>query len=584
MNRCFLLLAVAAIGSPASAACILHKIGELPVTMDGLTPTVAVKINGADARMIADSGSWFGQLTPQAAARLKLRIGPLESGDIEGLGGVEQAEEATTKDFAILGYTFHDAIFVVASPQLAPLDGLIGNNLLSVADTEFDLANGAIRLFKPVGCSQNTNLAYWAAQTGAYGSVPMPAAAAPDFKILIHVQVNGHDMTAIVDSGAYRSYISRDAARTAGVTVNTAGVRTAGVGYGVGRHPVNSWPATFQTFRIGDEEVKHAVLEIGDGQLSDADMLIGADFLLSHRVYIANSEHKLFFSYLGGPVFNLDQAPTAKGAGAPAPPAAAVAGAPTDSPADAASLSRRGAAFAARRDYVDAIADFTRAAALEPASAQPLYDRGMAHWRNGDPAAARADFDAALKLDPKQGDALLARGELRLDAKDDGGATADFDAARQIDPDDLLAIGAAYAEAGRFEPALAAYDQWIAVNPRAQPAAGAFNGRCWTRVMWGKDLDQALADCDSAVRREGDNPAFLDTRGYAFLRLGQAQKAISDYDAALHINPKQASSLYGRGVAELRLGRKSQGDADIAAAIALAPGLPAWAKAKGFAP
>src|SRR5580693_9468153 len=102
MNRCFLLLAVAAIGSPASAACILHKIGELPVTIDGLTPTVAVKINGADVRMIAGSGSWFGQLTPQAAGRLKLRSGPLESG-IEGLGGVAQAGEATTKDFAILG-------------------------------------------------------------------------------------------------------------------------------------------------------------------------------------------------------------------------------------------------------------------------------------------------------------------------------------------------------------------------------------------------------------------------------------------------------------------------------------------------
>jgi len=588
MNRWFQLLAAATIGAsasaPASAACILHKIGELPVTMDGLTPTVTVKINGAEARMIADSGSWFGQLTPQAAARLKLRIGPLEGSEIEGLGGVEQAGEAQTKDFTLPGYTtFHDIDFVVASPQLAPLDGLIGNNVLGFADTEFDLANGVIRLFKPVGCSQTTNLAYWAAQTGAYDSVPMPAAAPPDFKILVHVQVNGHDMTAIVDSGADRSYISRDAAKTAGVTVNGAGVRTAGVGYGVGRHPVNSWTATFQTFRIGDEEVNHAVLEIGDGQLSDADMLLGEDFLLSHRVYVANSEHKLFFSYLGGPVFNLGQAPTAKGAGV-APPAAAGAGAPTDSPADAASLSRRGAAFAARRDYVDAIADFTRAAALEPASARPLYDRGMAHWRNGEPAAARADFDAALKLDPKAGDALLARGELRLDAKDDAGAAADFDAARLINPDDLLAIGADYAEAGRFEPAMAAYDQWIAANPRAQPAAGAFNGRCWTRVMWGKDLDRALADCDTAVRREGDNPAFLDSRGYAFLRLGQAEKAISDYDAALHVNPKQASSLYGRGVAELRLGRKSQGDADIAAATVLAPGIPTWAKAKGFAP
>ena len=32
-------------------------------------------------------------------------------------------------------------------------------------------------------------------------------------------------------------------------------------------------------------------------------MLLGADFLRSHRVLVANSQRKLYFTYSGGPVF-----------------------------------------------------------------------------------------------------------------------------------------------------------------------------------------------------------------------------------------------------------------------------------------
>jgi hypothetical protein len=60
----------------------------------------------------------------------------------------------------------------------------------------------------------------------------------------------------------------------------------------------------------------------------DVDMLIGADFFLSHRIYVANSQRKLYFTYNGGPVFNLtaepqgpdnDRAPNSPVPGSPPP-------------------------------------------------------------------------------------------------------------------------------------------------------------------------------------------------------------------------------------------------------------------------
>jgi hypothetical protein len=38
-------------------------------------------------------------------------------------------------------------------------------------------------------------------------------------------------------------------------------------------------------------------------------MLLGADFLRSHRVLVAHSQRKIYFTYAGGPVFQLNRPP-----------------------------------------------------------------------------------------------------------------------------------------------------------------------------------------------------------------------------------------------------------------------------------
>jgi hypothetical protein len=73
---------------------------------------------------------------------------------------------------------------------------------------------------------------------------------------------------------------------------------------------VQTWIAPFASFRIGDEEIRNTHLRIGDTGLRDVDMLIGADFFLSHRIYVASSQHKLYFTYNGGPVLIGDPFPS----------------------------------------------------------------------------------------------------------------------------------------------------------------------------------------------------------------------------------------------------------------------------------
>ena len=94
------------------------------------------------------------------------------------------------------------------------------------------------------------------------------------------------------------------------------------------------------------------------------------------------------------------------------------------------------------------------------------------------------------------------------------------------------------------------------------PTPGA---RCWVRAVDGRELQQALSDCNQALKIKPGSADVLDTRGVVYLKLNQNDNALKDFDAALKLEPKLASSLYGRGVIRLRKGDRG-GDADINAA------------------
>jgi len=68
------------------------------------------------------------------------------------------------------------------------------------------------------------------------------------------------------------------------------------------------------------------------------------------------------------------------------------------------------------------------------------------------------------------------------------------------------------------------------------------------------------------VRLEPNTAATFDSRGVAYLKLGQWAAAIADYDAALRLNPKLPTALYGRGFARTKMGDLTRGKSDVAAA------------------
>ncbi|MGH7023302.1 MAG: aspartyl protease family protein [Caulobacteraceae bacterium] len=569
-----LLTLVLSVGQ-ASAHCSLDRFAELPVTMSNLRPLITAKINGADARFTIDSGAFYSTLDPAAAARFHLRLEPVTNLVLYGVGGSTGVSVTTVRVFTIAGVPVKNVQFLVPESLMGDeTAGLLGQNVLDIGDVEYDFANGVMRLMRASGCGGKL-LAYWLKPGESYGLVDLEPMSRGSSFAIGRVTVNGVRLRALFDTGASTSVLTMAAARRAGIAPEV--MTDIGMTGGIGRRMIHTWITPVASFEIGGETIKNTRLRVSDMPGADTDMLIGADFFLSHHVYVANSQTKLYFTYNGGPVFRLDT---------PSPEAEPTSGAQAE---DASTYARQGAALASRQQYAAAVDDFSRAITLAPNEADYRLRRGEALAALKKEPLAIADLNAALKLAPRDAAIRMARAELRLAAHspDKTAARADLDAASNVlakQADERLELGRLYYQTDAAGEAVGQYDLWLASHRQDARVAYARGERCWVGALLGADLKKAVADCNAALKARSNDPAILDSRGLARLRLGDYDQAIADYDLVLAAKPKTAWSLYGRGLAEIRKGATARGKADIAAALAIDPDIAKTAAGYGIAP
>jgi tetratricopeptide (TPR) repeat protein len=553
MNRSIAFAALALTVAPAWAAdCTVGRLAELPVTMYRTRPVVTGTINGVEARFLVDSGAFFSMMSRDTVNKNQLKLFPLPSNmRVRGVGGAATDAQVTkVKQLTLVGFPgpVANVDFIVGgnSTVFSGIDGLIGQNLIGTNDTEFDLANGHLRLMRSKDCGERS-LAYWAGDKPV-GVVRIDERTLLEPHLIGRATINGVQIRVMFDSGASRSVLSKKAAERAGMTMDHENMDAAGLSAGIGNRMVETSIARFDVFDIGGEQIKNARLLVGD--LGPREMLLGADFFLSHRIYVATKQNKIYFTYNGGRVFDLGQRSTE------ATTAATQA-------LDAEGYRRRGSASAGRGDHAAAIADFDRAIELEPNNAETFYQRGMSKRDSRQGLQAMTDFNEALRLKPDHSSALMARGQMQLAINAVARADADFDALEAQSPNDpalALNIARTYAATRHYDEAIARFDRWLTKYPKDDRGASVYGERCYMRALASKDLELARADCDTAIKRGGRNSRVLDARGLVWLQLGNAKEASNDFSAALKLQPRGEVSLYGLGLAEIKLGRKEQGE------------------------
>ncbi len=188
-------------------------------------------------------------------------------------------------------------------------------------------------------------------------------------------------------------------------------------------------------------------------------------------------------------------------------------------------------------EFDRSVADHTEAIRIDPTYAAGFMHRGNTYARHGDFDRAIADHSEAIHLDPKDADKFYNRGYT-------------------------------YSHKGDHERAVADYTSGIELDANNSRLWGQ---RCWSRAVIGKQLQEALEDCNRASALSPRIPQIFGFRGFVNLKLGQFQNALADYDVAFTLtkNRNNADWLYCRGVTKLKIGDTKGGNDDLASAKAI---------------
>jgi tetratricopeptide (TPR) repeat protein len=174
----------------------------------------------------------------------------------------------------------------------------------------------------------------------------------------------------------------------------------------------------------------------------------------------------------------------------------------------------RGIAYGELGLFDNAIADYSRAIAINPDFSDAYYNRAVAFSNLNQPDKAIADYSKAIEFEPNFAKAYYNRGNKYEYLKQWENAISDYTRALGIDP----GIKAAYANRG------IAYEYM-------------------------KQWDKAIADCSRAIELDPNYNTAYYNRGLAYANLKQWDKAIGDYTTALEIDPNFTQAYNSREIA-----------------------------------
>ncbi len=298
------------------AKCQLGRLAEWPVRVVQGHLFVDGEINGRKVAIMLDTGASTTLLLRPAAERLGLTLRPSKSLRMFGVGGETVVDYVQIDEFRIGDAVRQNWRIYAAGNHDFGADMLLGEDFFRAVDLEIDLAHNVVRLFEAKDC-KGVSLAYWA--DGPVGEADIDPVDNARPQIVVPVRINDEPLRALFDSGANLSVIDKAEAARLGVLPDSPGVVATAKGVGLGATAVDTWIGPFKSFAIGNETIadvelrfaalqKYAVYtETGSNVPSkvatSSTMLLGLDFIRAHRLLIAHSQNKLYFTYDGSGLF-----------------------------------------------------------------------------------------------------------------------------------------------------------------------------------------------------------------------------------------------------------------------------------------
>jgi predicted aspartyl protease len=211
--------------SPALAAdeaCRLQRVAALDMHFgDTGSPVVPVTIAGETHNLLVDTGSSYTALNEAKARAMGLRLEPIDAQRIFMFDGTPIRYRTRASNFLLGRVPVPNFTFMVLPDnQLSGTkeDGLLGGDILSRLDVDFDFTNMKLNLFtSDIKCGDS--VVYWA---DAYARLPVEffdSGVESDGRrnqpthLMIRPRLDGKEIRTIVDSGASTTVMTMPQAR-----------------------------------------------------------------------------------------------------------------------------------------------------------------------------------------------------------------------------------------------------------------------------------------------------------------------------------------------------------------------------------
>ncbi len=291
---CALLLAA----TPAFACEVVPRAVVGLDLVQGV-PTVQVAVDGEPARFVLDTGAARTTISEAAVRRLGLPLDRWVGTTLQGIGGVQQHQDAAPGSIVLDGIELHQvglyssySIAVASLPFHAAsgrsIDGLLGRDLLGGYDLDLDIPDMTVTLASVIDCR------------GDFVPWTQPHAAVPSIedygkRLVFMTGLDGHPMRTLVDSGSAVSLLSAPGVIRAGLPSGRSGVGTAAMVAGVGPQRVMAQPYQFGSLAVGDITAHSVtILATNVHLLPLLDLLLGVNWLRYHRVWLSFATGQVF--------------------------------------------------------------------------------------------------------------------------------------------------------------------------------------------------------------------------------------------------------------------------------------------------
>ena len=288
-----LLLCLAAIlsviTSNAVAECQLVPAATIPLLADK-RPLINVLINGNIVHMVVDTGAQASAVTPETVNELKLPKDPFHRTSITTIGGQDVKRNAIlerlrvgTIDFSNLSVT----VLALDGAELGKIAGIIGADVLSDFDLDLNIPRRTLTLYRPSDCKPIRPP--W---SGRYQTISAYVASRNQF--FFPVELNGHPVATLFDTGSRGETVSRATAKSIGISDAQLDNDPASTAMSGGMHEYAVRRHRFDTFKVGEETLHNIPLDVADFHQPGVDMLIGADYMHWRRLFLSYSARLLF--------------------------------------------------------------------------------------------------------------------------------------------------------------------------------------------------------------------------------------------------------------------------------------------------